>query len=388
MSGDPRAWLRWSREGTTFLTLATVVGVGISAVATVHPLGFTGRPLALLALLVVNLAFLAGRLVPLGVLPERALLPYFIVGTLAAAAIMAVTPIGTVITFAFLFSGHAGYRLPPDRSIPIAGLSSVLATVALICPVPVDTTDKFAPWYVGALTGVSVLLGIASRSRTDALRSATEAAEQAQLVARSEARADALAERGRIARDVHDVLAHSLAGVNMQLEVADALLDAGDIDQAQAATRRAQSLVREGLVEVQRTVRSLREDALPLVETLRALVDSPDADLEVVGPAREVDVRIGQALVRSAQEALTNARKYAPGARTRVTLHFAVGRIELEIVNGPATAAERPLAPVGSGMGLVGMRERIALVDGIVTAGPVLDGSDRGGWRVFVTVPS
>ncbi len=387
MSGDARAFLRWSREGTTLLTLLTIVAVGTSEIATVRPLGASGRSLALLVLLIVNLAFLTGRLIPEGALPARFTMAYFVVGTITGNAMMALTPIGTVVTIPFLFAGHAGYRLPTNRSVPIATFSSLLGTAALVWHVDVPGRDHFAPWYVGALTGVTVLLGIASRSRTEALRSATEAAVQAEYAARSEARADALAERGRIARDVHDLLAHSLAGVNMQLEVADALLDAGDVPRAQAATRRAQSLVREGLVEVQRTVRSLREDALPLVETVRALVASSGAELRVVGEPVEVDVRVSQAVVRSAQEALTNARKYAPGAPARVTLTFLGGRVELEIANGPAAAGERPLATAGSGMGLVGMRERLDLVGGTMSAGPVLDGPDRGGWRVFVTIP-
>jgi signal transduction histidine kinase len=243
---------------------------------------------------------------------------------------------------------------------------------------------------VGAFSGITVLVGLSNRAHTEALRSARAAAEQAELASRAEARAEALAERARIARDVHDVLAHSLAGVNMQLEVTDALLESGDIERARQAAQRAQSLVRSGLTEVQRTVGDLREDALPLVETLRSMLGSvSDAGtLTVDGPPRELPVRLAQVIVRCAQEALTNAHKYAPGAQVRMRLEHRPDETVFEVVNSaPPTEGSRPLAGAGSGMGLVGMRERLDLVGGTVTAGPIVDGDDAGGWQVRVVIP-
>jgi signal transduction histidine kinase len=179
----------------------------------------------------------------------------------------------------------------------------------------------------------------------------------------------------------------------MQLEVTDALLESGDIDRARQAAQRAQSLVRSGLTEVQRTVGDLREDALPLVETLRSMLASlSDAGtLTVDGPPRELPVRLTQVIVRCAQEALTNAHKYAPGAPVRIHLEHLEHLPEetvLEVVNSAPPAGSRPLAGAGSGMGLVGMRERLDLVGGTVTAGPIVDGDDAGGWRVRVVIPA
>jgi signal transduction histidine kinase len=221
---------------------------------------------------------------------------------------------------------------------------------------------------------------------------------EAERAAEAEARAQALAERGRIARDVHDVLAHSLAGINMQLEVADALLDQGRPDEARQATRKAQGLVREGLTEVQRTVTALRDATLPLEETLERLVTSGGGAQDTTtstGTPRAVPTEIGQVLVRTAQEGLTNAHKHAPGAPVRVTLGYEDDSISLDIVNGPADvhpsdAAEAIGVAVraGSGMGLVGMRERVELAGGTAVIAPVTSGPDLGGWSIRVVIPA
>jgi signal transduction histidine kinase len=227
------------------------------------------------------------------------------------------------------------------------------------------------PWAAGLFAGWPVLIGYSRRSRLDALRNARRATD-------AELREHALAERARIARDIHDVLAHSLSGVNMQLEVADALLDAGRADEARAAVGKAQSLVREGLTETRRAVQTLRQDVLPLVPTMAALVDA-DGNFRVEGEAVDLDTPQSQFLVRCAQEALTNARTHAPGAAVDVVLRFAAEQVELSVTNGPAPSPPKPVD--STGMGLVGMRERAALVGGSVAAGP-----DGRGWTVRATV--
>jgi signal transduction histidine kinase len=94
---------------------------------------------------------------------------------------------------------------------------------------------------------------------------------------------------------------------------------------------------------------------------------------------------VTQNLLRIAQEALTNAARYAPGGEVRVELASTASATALTIRNGPAT---RPVhAGVGSGMGLIGMRERVALLGGTLTAGPVTTGPDQGGWQVAAVIP-
>ena len=375
--------------------------VVVACVLTIYPRGTQGTGLTVVVLVLVNCLVLATRFLPSGAVPPDPLYGIYLLGAGSSAAIMAVPHSGAVSVFAFVLSGQAGYRLAMRRAITVAATTSVLCAGVLL--LHIGPGYHSSEWYLGALSGATVLVGISNRSRHDAVRSAHEAAAQAELVAQSRAREHTLAERGRIARDVHDVLAHSLAAVNLQLEVADALMDAGDVAPAQQATRRAQSLVRSGLSEVQRAVTSIREDALPLVETLRTMLASTTGDtgtLEVVGTVADLDVRTSQTLVRCAQEALTNAAKYAPEGPVRSTVTYVDtndeagtddgtdirARARLDVVNGPARSDARRPAPTGGGMGLVGMRERVALIGGSVRAGPVVDGPDRGGWLVSVTL--
>ncbi|WP_406458744.1 histidine kinase [Streptomyces sp. NBC_01622] len=378
---------RWfTADNNPVQIFGTVVAVTVGALA-VRPVGTSGTGLAVLCLLVLESLLLCTRLIPEGTFSPRVQLAVLCAWAVGAAALMSLETSGASALFAYFVTGHAGYRLEARRALPFAALTSALCAGALLLPWGGGTS-----WIVGAFTGVSVLVGISNRAHADALRSARAAAEQAELAARAVARAEALAERARIARDVHDVLAHSLAGVNMQLEVTDALLESGDIDRARQAAQRAQSLVRSGLTEVQRTVGDLREDALPLVETLQSLLASASdaGTLTVDGPPRELPVRLAQVIVRCAQEALTNAHKYAPGAPVRMRLEYAEQPAEetvFEVVNSAPPEGSRPLAGAGSGMGLVGMRERLDLVGGTVAAGPIVDGDDAGGWQVRVVIP-
>jgi signal transduction histidine kinase len=390
-----QAVTRWfAADNNPMQVVGTVAAITIAALA-IRPVGTSGTGLAVLCLLVLESLLLSTRLIPEGRLPPGVQLAVLWTWSVGAAALMSLDRSGASAVFAYFVTGQAGYRLDSRRSLPFAAVTSAMCAGVLLLPWGNHGTS----WIVGAFTGVSVLVGISNRAHTDALRSARAAAEHAELAARAEARAEALAERARIARDVHDVLAHSLAGVNMQLEVTDALLESGDIERARQAAQRAQSLVRSGLTEVQRTVGDLREDALPLVETLRSMLASlSDAGtLTVDGPPRELPVRLAQVIVRCAQEALTNAHKYAPGAPVRMRLEYPerteqreqlAEETVFEVVNSAPPDGSRPLAGAGSGMGLVGMRERLDLVGGTVTAGPIVDGDDAGGWRVRVVIPT
>jgi signal transduction histidine kinase len=204
------------------------------------------------------------------------------------------------------------------------------------------------------------------------------------------AHAAALGERNRIAREVHDVLAHSLGALAVQLEVVDALLEEGDVERAKAAVVTSRRLSLEGLDETRRAVHALRDAPLDLGEQLAALAASNAATFRIVGTERVLSADAGLALYRAAQEALTNVRKHAPGATASVVLEFGPDRTFLMVVDeyppgaGPE-APSRPGTSSGAGYGLTGMRERVALLGGSASAGPTGDGS--GGWRVEVEIP-
>ncbi|MFD0078273.1 sensor histidine kinase [Streptomyces sp. NPDC127166] len=364
---------------------ALTVFVIVAAFWTVRPVGLSGRGLVVAVLLLINSIALAARHLPEDWIPPRLALVWLTLGIVAAAALIGVSSTGTSYLFAYFLVGHIGVRLEPRQSLTLAALCSLLCGGVLYFRL--GPGHNLLPWTLGLTTGAPVLVGILNRSRQRAFVAAISAAESAERAARAEARTAVLTERSRIARDVHDVLAHSLAGINMQLELADALIDTGDLDRVREANQKAHSMVKESLKQAQWTVHALREDALPLVETLTAMLDTSghhDA-LTVAGTVREVPSRVTQNLLRIAQESLTNAARHAPGGAVRVELTFGTASTTLSIRNGPATRTVS--TGIGSGMGLIGMRERVALLEGTITAGPVTEGPDAGGWQVEAVIP-
>jgi signal transduction histidine kinase len=184
-----------------------------------------------------------------------------------------------------------------------------------------------------------------------------------------------------VAREVHDLLAHTLAAVAVQLEAADAVLDdGGDPETLRQLVRRSRRLVRDGIEETRAAVTALRDEPVELVARLGALVAAEPVELRVTGQPRPLPPKTGLALYRAAQEALTNARKHAPGAPLTMHLDFRPDDVVLRVDNGAPTSAP---TDVRSGFGLQGMRERLELVGGGLSVG-----ATDSGWRVEARVPS
>ncbi len=366
---------QWQLVSTALVVLLSWLSV---------PLGPSGWRLAGTVLLALNTALVMVRHVPRSRLAGRRLvMPLFYLWGLLAAALLGVASNSFAPGFAYLMVGHIGYRLPPRRAGALAAVVAVAAMIALAGARHFGL--PYWPWYIGATVGLGVFLGMANRSREEAVRNAVAAARAAQRAAESEARERALAERARISRDIHDVLAHTLSGVSMQLELSEMMFERGDAAAAEQAVGKAHSMVREGMSEAKRAVTALRSGVLPLAETLRSMFDGA-GELTVVGATRELPTEIAQGLIRVAQESLTNARRHAPGAVLAASLDFSLDGIELVVENGPGL---RPGADgQGSGMGLVGMRERIELLRGNVATGPLDSGPRAGGWRVRAWVPA
>ena len=147
-------------------------------------------------------------------------------------------------------------------------------------------------------------------------------------------RAAALTERSRIAREIHDVLAHSLGALGIQLQAAEVMLsEHQDIDRALHSLAGARRLVDEGLTETRRAVRALRTDAPPLPQALAALVDDRPGALTVSGEPYALSPAAGLALLRVAQEAVTNAAKHADGQPATIALEYADAGVELRVEN-------------------------------------------------------
>lgn len=199
-------------------------------------------------------------------------------------------------------------------------------------------------------------------------------------------RAAALTERNRIGREVHDVLAHSLGALSVQLDAVDALLESGgDTDRARELVQLARRLAVQGLEETRQAVHALRDEPVALAEQLASLAAHDEAQLIVAGSPRPLTANAGLALYRAAQEAVTNARKHSPGAPVSITLEFDPRATRLTVTNGrcPTSASPSQLSSTGGGFGLQGMRERIELLGGHVVVEPTSEG-----FSVQVAVPS
>jgi signal transduction histidine kinase len=206
----------------------------------------------------------------------------------------------------------------------------------------------------------------------------------------AELRAAALAERQRLAREMHDVLAHSLSGLLLQLEGARLLAVSNPADARLAGTiDRAHELARNGLDEARRAIGMLRGDELPGPDRLAALTEAFQADTGVPcrfassGPPRELASTVRLALYRVAQEALTNVRKHAHPDRVEVRLDYLPDTVTLAIEDYSGRPADPPDPSETGGYGLTGMRERAALLGGTLTAGP-----SAGGFLVLLGVPA
>jgi signal transduction histidine kinase len=306
-------------------------------------------------------------------------------------------------------SGVALAGLQPHGASELAGGAAVWMAVARL-PLPLALALA-APTTAGlalaeALRGGSAaavaagvllcaLLGLvahfirqarASQETTELLLAQLEDAREQQL------EAAALAERSRIASELHDVLAHALSGAALQLQGARKLAERdGASAEVRAAVERAGELVRDGLANARQAVGALRGERVPGVDQLGALVAEFELDaaaavsLTIEGSPRPLSAEASLALYRGAQEALTNVGRYAPGAATKVLLRYGDDRTTLTVEDSLAGGSEAPpgLAGVGGGNGLRGLRERLERVGGRLDAGPTDDG-----WRVRLEIPA
>jgi signal transduction histidine kinase len=214
------------------------------------------------------------------------------------------------------------------------------------------------------------------------MRRMREYGEALELSQEAEARAAADAERGRVAREMHDVLAHSLSALALQLESARLVArDRGADPELIDSIDRAHHQAVEGLEEARRAIGALRGDALPGPERLAALVEAfeeqsgVEAEFETLGEPRALPADASLALYRTAQEALTNVRRHAAPDRVTIRLEYRDDATVLAVEDSASRGAAIPVgAPAGGGYGLTGMRERAELLDGRLTAAPTATG--------------
>ena len=197
-------------------------------------------------------------------------------------------------------------------------------------------------------------------------------------------------ERLRIARELHDVVAHSMSVIAVQAGTGRLVID-DDPDHARRALASIEETSKEALAEMRRLLGVLRADTpdaaalapVPTLEDLDRLVThavegGTPVDVKVEGDRRTAPAGIELAAYRVVQEALTNVRRHAPGARARVRLSFEPQELVVEVEN-PLSDGD---GTNGNGHGLIGMRERVSLYGGAFDAGPRPDGTFRVSARI------
>ncbi|MFJ6753797.1 MULTISPECIES: sensor histidine kinase [unclassified Streptomyces] len=261
------------------------------------------------------------------------------------------------------------------------------------------------PWYaqenigIFAWTGMAAAAGDAVRSRRAFVDAIRERAERAERTRDEEARRRVAEERLRIARDLHDVVAHHIALVNVQAGVAAHVMDKRP-DQAKEALAHVRDASRSALNELRATVGLLRQSGDPeaptepapglgvleeLVDTFRHAGLPVKVIVQLEPEAGPLPAAVDLAAYRVIQEALTNVRKHAgPGARAEVSVVRVGPSVEVTVLDDggaePAAAAAEP----GGGHGLLGMRERTGALGGSCFAGPRFG----GGYRVHAILPA
>jgi signal transduction histidine kinase len=282
-------------------------------------------------------------------------------GGLAASATdaVAVVPVGAAILWLARDLRHS-----ISRAVVVGLVATILAFVG-------GVLEPVTPLELLAIEAAIVVAFLSGQSRRQFL----VAESQARQLVGEQARADVLAARQQIAHDIHDVLAHSLGGLVIQLDAVDALLEAGDVAAAAGRVRDSRALAAEGLGEARRAVAALREgpelpDAVVppdrLVNDIEGLLSAHRSfggvvELSESGTRHPVRGSLEIALRRAVQEGLTNARKHAPGERVSVDVSWGAAEITITITNAVAHAVANSS---GGGHGLDGMRERFALLPG------------------------
>ena len=300
-------------------------------------------------------------------------------------------------TSAIAFAAVASMAAASTGSLPLTTATPALALPALIISTLIVGGSIEVMLLYAALVLVGLGTGFARLGYVQRADQAEELVEQIRQTRAAQAEAAALAERTRIAREIHDILAHSLGALTLQIEAAHARLTApgapsGDPAVAKALTNleRAGSLARAGLADTRRAVHALREDPGLLTELLAELSRAAEENgrdgavsVRSAGQPRRLPPDVTAALFRAAQEALTNAAKHAPGRDVELDLEYRDREVVLTAVNAlPVPDRERPLTASGAGYGLTGLRERAELAGGTMTAQALDDA-----WRVCVTVP-
>jgi signal transduction histidine kinase len=304
----------------------------------------------------------------------------------ALALVLAVVqPDGAGILALYITLGIACARLEPRRALPAFTVGIIAASV--LHEVVARDGTLADTLIADASAVVFFFMGYMSRQFRIGQARAERLVEELEASREAQGQAVALRERQHLAREMHDVLAHSLSALAVQLEGARLLARSTGADPSVVeAVERSHHLARGGLGEARRAIEALRGGDMPGPDRLGALAEQfreqtgVETQLAFDGRPRELPSEARLAVYRTAQEALTNVRRHAAAERVDVHLRYADDGTWLTVEDRgrPAEGAEP-----GQGYGLTGMRERAELLGGRLAAAPTDDG-----FRVELYLPA
>ncbi|QDY79405.1 sensor histidine kinase [Streptomyces qinzhouensis] len=385
-NGDVKRWPgqeALSRVGVprSLLVLDTVLMGSLAtwAVSDAYVSGhFDGLRVALPAVLLALGAFLVCAF---QATTRRRQLPLSVGVLVALAAVgWAALTAGAVVMAAVLLI--AGAAMAVERLPLWAGLLCAVP-LANIFAIRIPEADGVG---IAIIMAGILLGGYAFRLDAQARGAGFRLLAQERAAREAEAISAALAERARIAREIHDVLAHSLSAQLVHLEAARIRIERGPEgafrDELLERVTAARGMARSGLAETRQALSALRGELTPVEEFLREIAAEEGADSVVTGERLSMSPEVSQAVRRVAQEALTNARKHAPGGRVRLLFSYERSGVKLEVRDSGPTVHRGELSESGSGYGLLGMRERAELLGGTLETGP-----EGAGFLVRLRVP-
>jgi signal transduction histidine kinase len=352
-------------------------------------------PLFALAVAVVAVVVDPASVVGVGI----AVLPIVAFGVWAYGPQVPLAAVSAVVAIPVVVAQRSGQLEPLMFELSLLGFVVGRWAKTLVAAVALGAFAAVSPVVVSVIqdpseinVGVWILGVVFPWAIGRALARQAQLAAQLEATRRELAQQALLSERRRIARDVHDFVGHGLAAVMLQITSARHVLRR-DPAAAEEALRSAEEVGRRSMRELRRTVSLLRSDedtALappPSATEISTLVDQARiaglaVELQTRGDLSAIPPGTGVALYRIAQEALANAARHAPHARTVLGLELVNGRVRFVAeTTGPAVATP-PAEVRGRGYGLIGMRERASALGGELAAGPT-----PSGWRVSCELP-
>jgi len=375
------------RRSKAVVVVAALVGLAAIVLA-LGPHPNEGGPRLTLALLACGPMLLLRRW------PLPALAASVVAAAVVIASGAAPLPLAVVLGLAiYLVSSQLPRRLSIAATLAAAAaIGGAILNAALSkpsAPLAVLAIEGLVPlgaaWFVGD--------AVATRRRYQA--GLLEQAAREQAVEAERARQQIRQERVRIAQELHDVVAHTLAVITVQAGVGRRLMarrpkEASDaLESIERIGRTAQEELRivldllreEGVSASEMSPAPRLVDLKELVETVRA--SGTDAELRITGTGRQLSPALELSLYRVAQEALTNVVKHAPGAVATVEVAISNDAVRVEVIDNGSPAGERTGSPGPPGHGIVGMRERVGAFGGSLVAEPCRD----GGFHVVAEVP-